>query len=186
MVSVLLKCEICPNTYKVKPFLAYVRPKRFCSLNCKNDWMSKSHTPWNKGLSKETHPQLSNSGVLTGHIPWNKGKTVLEITGENHPRWIIDRTQLAKLKNGNEYRNSPLHKEWSRNVKNRDDWKCRVANQNCSGRMEAHHILSWSDHLELRYEVNNGITLCHAHHPRARAEEVRLAPEFQELVSSKG
>ena len=36
---------------------------------------------------------------------------------------------------------------------------------------------------KLRYEINNGITLYHAHHLRKRAEEKRLAPIFQELVS---
>ena len=31
--------------------------------------------------------------------------------------------------------------------------------------------------------INNGITLCHAHHPRVRAEEKRLISKFQKLVS---
>ena len=35
---------------------------------------------------------------------------------------------------------------------------------------------------KLRYEINNGITLCHAHHPRGRAKGKQLTPYFQELV----
>lgn len=73
--------------------------------------------------------------------------------------------------------------EWTKNVKNRDNWSCRIADNNCGGRLEAHHILRWVDYPELRYEVNNGITLCHAHHPRKRAEEKRLVPTFMELVT---
>ncbi len=46
-----------------------------------------------------------------------------------------------------------------------------------------HHILGFTAYPELRYEINNGITLCQAHHPLKRAEEKRLAPVFQELVS---
>ena len=58
-----------------------------------------------------------------------------------------------------------------------------MQNIDCNGRIEAHHILPWRNFVELRYDVNNGITLCLAHHPRARAEEKRLIPTFQELVS---
>lgn len=31
------------------------------------------------------------------------------------------------------------------------------------GKVVAHHILPWKDYIELRHEVNNGITLCHYH-----------------------
>lgn len=67
-------------------------------------------------------------------------------------------------------------------VKNRDSWKCKLLNEDCSGRLEAHHIVPWSESLELRYEVNNGITLCHYHHPKKRIEEQRLAHAFTEIV----
>jgi len=38
------------------------------------------------------------------------------------------------------------------------------------------------DYPELRYEVNNGITLCHFHHPRKINDEMKLSPYFQELI----
>ncbi len=106
-------------------------------------------------------------------------------TGERHHNWIADRTKLAILSNGEEYRNSPASREWSKNVRNRDKWSCRIADINCGGRLEAHHILGWTQYPELRYEVNNGITLCHFHHPRKRNDEMRLSPYFQELVGVK-
>lgn len=59
-----------------------------------------------------------------------------------------------------------------------------IENKDCKGRLEAHHILNWMDYPELRYEINNGITLCHAHHPRGRAKEKQLSPFYQELVAS--
>ena len=75
------------------------------------------------------------------------------------------------------------YKLWRKTIFERDNWKCRITNKDCDGRIEAHHILGWSSYPELRYEINNGITLCHAHHPLKRAEEKRLAPIFQELVT---
>lgn len=109
-------------------------------------------------------------------MPWN---SVPDRVGEKSPRWIKDRT-LVKL---DKERGGPLHKQWSKNVKQRDNWKCKLADKNCKGKLVAHHILSWRDYPEFRYIINNGITLCHAHHPRKRAEEKRLTQTFQDLVS---
>ena len=101
------------------------------------------------------------------------------MSGENSPVYIKDR---SKLKRENR-RNDGGYKEWRKQVWLRDNFACKIANPDCDGKIEAHHILSWRDHPELRYEINNGITLCHAHHPRKRAEEKRLSPFFMELVS---
>jgi len=75
------------------------------------------------------------------------------------------------------------YKYWMLKVKKRDNWRCKINNKDCKGRLEAHHILSWQDFPELRYNINNGISLCQAHHPRVRAEEKRLISIFQGLVS---
>lgn len=109
------------------------------------------------------------------------GKKRPDMSGENNWKWITDRT---KLKDDHKDRGGQLHREWSRSVKNRDGWKCKISNGNCSGRVEAHHILGWKPHPELRYQTNNGITLCHYHHPRKREDERRLSPYFQSLVET--
>lgn len=124
-------------------------------------------------------------GHKTNNKAWNKGMKLPQQSGINHPKYIVDRTKLAILSNGEEYRNSPASREWALQVKNRDEWSCRIADNNCDRKMVAHHILPWRDFPELRYEVNNGITLCHFHHPRKRKDEMKLIPTFQELVGIK-
>ena len=79
---------------------------------------------------------------------------------------------------------NPEYVEWRSTVFKRDSWKCKIADENCNGQLEAHHILPWRDFVELRYQINNGITLCHYHHPRKSEEVVKLSPYFQELVAS--
>ena len=100
-------------------------------------------------------------------------------SGENCPVWKKDRNSLVRRQK----RNDSAYCAWRMAVWSRDFFKCRILNEDCDGPIEAHHILGWSYYPELRYEVNNGITLCHAHHPLKRAEEKRLAPVFRELVS---
>lgn len=58
----------------------------------------------------------------------------------------------------------------------------KINNKDCNGRLEAHHIIRWSTHPKLRYEVNNGISLCAFHHPLKINDEKRLAPLFRELI----
>jgi hypothetical protein len=99
---------------------------------------------------------------------------------EEHPNWKKDRSTLAKTQN----RNDSAYREWRHLVWSRDKFKCKIANKDCCGRIEAHHILIWSEHPDLRYEVNNGITLCHFHHPRKRQEERDLIPTFISLLST--
>ena len=151
----------------------------------------KGFIPWNKGKKEirisvlknqsDSHlGQVSSMGMLgKKHTPETIEKMKIEKTGEKNHKWISDRSQLAKKQE----RNDSAYQDWRMNVWKRDRFKCKISDKNCNGRLEAHHILPWRDFVELRYEINNGITLCHAHHPRKQAEEKRLSPYFAELVS---
>ena len=146
----------------------------------------KNHR-WGKKNSEEHRRKIGLAQI--GRVPGMQGKKHSEETkakmslshgrGEKHHSWIKDRTLL---KIGREKSYDTQYKYWMLGVKNRDGWKCKIHNQDCSGRLEAHHILDWITFPELRYDINNGIALCHAHHPRGRVSEKLLAPEFQRLV----
>lgn len=125
----------------------------------------KNHM-WGKTLSDEARAKIGSG---------NKGKH----SGPNNPRWIADRTQLKKK---NE-RNDSAYIALVREAKKRDG-KCRLFNENCRGYLTVHHILTWKDYPEERYNINNCITLCQGHHPRIRAEEKRLVPVFQKLLTN--
>lgn len=156
-----IKCNICS-----KIFHPQNKRIKYCSQKCCGK-SKKGNIPWNKGLK----------GYKSGEQHHWYGRNM---SGKNNPVW----------KGGKEFRKESekkhlcsKYKSWMLSVKERDNWKCKISNKDCKGRLESHHILSWKDFPELRYEINNGITLCHAHHPRARVEEKRLAPTFMELVS---
>lgn len=55
-------------------------------------------------------------------------------------------------------RNMPRYSEWRKAVYERDAYTC----QDCgaSGRIVAHHIKQWAHYPELRFDVDNGVTLC--------------------------
>jgi len=143
----------------------------------------KGLIPWIKGKhhTEETRNKIVLAIRGKSHIWSEKGKNSFrnKMFGENNWKWIKDRSKLAK----HQERNDVTYREWRMNVWLRDSFKCRINNFDCNGKIQAHHILGWKLYPELRYDINNGITLCQAHHPRKRAEEKRLIPVLQELVT---
>ncbi len=141
-----------------------------------------------KGIkcSEETKKKMSLSKMGKSI---NKGRVFSEETrqkmseaqrGSKSHRWIKNRDELKKLERT--LANDSASNVWRKDIYKRDGWKCRIQNNECDGRIEAHHILSWRNHPELRYNLNNGITLCKFHHPRKHEEEERLSPYFQKMV----
>lgn len=199
-------CQQCKKEVKIKPYREGTF--KFCSHACRHDSM-RERTPWNKGTKGLMGPNVKG-GFKKGTVPWNKkvwpscvdcGKESYWIKTQtrchkcwlkswndkaNHPRWIEDRSKLKYLERTKRVwdgKFSEEYKTWMLSVKRRDGWKCMITNQDCKGRLEAHHILRWTEYPELRFDLNNGITLCHFHHPRRREDEKRLRSEFQALVS---
>lgn len=132
----------------------------------------EKHPLWKGGKPKclNCEKQLSTYKVKYCH----KHKVKL---GKNHHNW------KGGVSRDIHSTREPRYRLWRESVFKRDNFKCRIENKDCKGPLQAHHILRWAEYPDLRYVINNGITLCIAHHPRKRAEEKRLIPTFKELVS---
>jgi len=59
---------------------------------------------------------------------------------------------------------SMRYKRWRFDVFLRDKFTCQHCSDARGGNLRAHHIKSFADHLELRFRVSNGITLCNKCH----------------------
>ncbi len=173
-------CKNCGNIFfKTDKFwgLNWVK-KTYCSRKCKTEKLGV----WNKGKKL---PERSGKNHHNFGKPLNDKLKVIfsninkSRIGEKHHRWIKNRTKLKK----DNRRNDSAYKEWRINVYKRDDFVCKLENKDCKGRIEAHHILGWAEYPELRYDINNGITLCHFHHPRKRADEIANINKFNNLIN---
>jgi hypothetical protein len=67
--------------------------------------------------------------------------------------------------------NDPIYKNWRKSVYSRDKWRCRWPGCNATKYLNAHHIKTWANFPGLRYELNNGITLCKRHHQMITGSE---------------
>ena len=136
------------------------------------------HTPANKGVKR---PGIG--GVKKGNTPWNKGKKGVQVswnkglgkpkikkTKEEHRR-NLSLSHLGK-RTGAENHNwkggiTPIHnkirasiesKLWIQSVFARDGYTCQKTGiKGC--RLTAHHIMNFAQYPELRFAIDNGITL---------------------------
>ena len=94
--------------------------------------------------------------------PWvSERNKRFPLAGEKNPNY---RTKIGTTFDPNRsekkrQRESPEYKTWRKAVYERDKFAC----QECGivgGKLEAHHIKSFSKHPEARFSVDNGKTLC--------------------------
>ena len=91
-----------------------------------------------KHHSKETRQKISKSHKGEKSYLWKGGIT----------------SELNTIRNGFEYM------DWRNLVYLRDNYTCQKCGDSKGGNLEAHHIKSFAEYPKLRFDIENGITLC--------------------------
>jgi len=76
----------------------------------------------------------------------------------------------------------PVYKDWRIKVYKRDKFTCQMPGCKCKKRLNAHHIQKWSSASMLRYDIDNGITLCKNCHDKVTGHEQHYQRLFQDIV----
>ncbi len=110
-------------------------------------------------VRRQHHSERARWQVLRqGGIPNAVHFTTERVSGANSNNWKGGITP-----NSVKLRNSKEATEWRRAVLIRDNFTCQLCGQ-IGRKLQAYHDKPWSKFEELRYDIDNGITLCEKCH----------------------
>lgn len=153
-----VKCVVCGNCFNVVP--ARLKTAKFCSYKCAGEWRKTAYLGRKSGdmgkcgyCGKEYYRQPSHATKkFCCKACADKGG--FRYFGKDHPNYRED----ARRKN-----RGGSHHKWVNAVLSRDKATCTQCGAT-NIELHAHHIKSYKDFPELRFDIDNGITLCHKCH----------------------
>lgn len=128
--------------------------------------LSKAH----KGIPEtEASKQANSRGQIGKKMSEQSKQKISEaFTGEKHWNWQGGKPKLKRY-------GDPRYYPWQIAVFERDNFTCQHCGyQNTHGDfLNAHHIQRWNDAPDLRFDVDNGLTLCRDCHKREHGKKPR-------------
>lgn len=162
-----------------KVFLSSRDYSKYCSVSCRSVGQQKKVIV--KCVNCQTEVIKAPSGVK--NVNFCSKKCLFSFQrSSNHPSWIKDRSEVKSEIRC--LRFSAQMKEWRNLVFARDNYTC----QNCrerGGYIQGHHIKKFADYADLRFDVNNGITLCKKCHKDVTCQEEKFEDYFIKIIQQK-
>jgi len=152
------KCLECGKSFRVYPYEIRLGYGKFCGRHCRSKYRVK--TP----LGKRIIEHFKNLPRLRGaEAPGWKGG----VSPENEKQ-----------------RKSIQFRLWREAVFARDNWTCQECGKRCNEELHPHHIKSFAEYPELRFALDNGITLCKQCHRERHKDDARVWQSWS-VVSRK-
>ena len=95
---------------------------------------------------------------------------------------IKRRIYIKRRRPTNRNFDDPVYKEWRRKVYARDKYTCQYPGCGAKKNLHAHHIRKWAEYPLLRFDPNNGITLCYKCHKKVQNREDYFMAMFLNIL----
>lgn len=168
---VTVKCFECGREFERTPNTVFESDRHFCSSECYHERLRKDNMARRlerievecANCKKKFHlPPYQTKGkkhIYCSRECKNAHLSVIN-TGPNNPFWNPNLTEEDRIR-GRKFEEYLI---WRKKVFERDNYTCVCCGDNRGGNLVAHHIFNYSEHPELRTDIDNGVTLCESCH----------------------
>lgn len=129
-------------------------------------WLGKKRPPFSEEWKKKISDAHKKSGLLPPVIK-----------GEKHYRW-----KGGISKEGDTIRQSIEGRSWRKSVFERDNYTCQECGQ-IGGELNADHIKPFAYFPDLRFDINNGRTLCVSCHRKTNTYGNKYWKEYAQSIT---
>jgi 5-methylcytosine-specific restriction endonuclease McrA len=77
----------------------------------------------------------------------------------------------------------PQYEQFRKDVLKRDKRMCQMPGCKSRRNLHVHHIKKWASASSLRYDINNGITLCKFCHKMVTGKEIHYEHLFKSIIN---
>jgi len=169
-------CAWCGADVYRCPSLAKLYKEAFCSKEHNVLWMKDGAFSFKCVICEKvvlTQPaqmKLRNRQTCSMEC---RGKLKRTQAEKRREKYGYTKHQLDRLA-----RYSPEAQEWRRLVFERDDYTCQACGIR-GGKLEADHIKPWAYFEDLRFELDNGRTLCRGCHDKTKISAKAMRKQYQ-------
>jgi hypothetical protein len=150
-----IECIVCGTVRRQFPYTIRNGHGKFCGMACAGSYR-RGKPNGRKGISM---PSTRGANNVMAREDVRKKHLANVQRGENHPHWKGGVTPLYK-----QIRKSPAYIDWRTAVFARDDYTCQICGlapgQGKRVDLQADHIKPFALYPELRFDIDNGRTLC--------------------------
>lgn len=140
---------------------------KFCGNSCAGKWKYKNSDKVKNAIKIGLEKAHKNLPERTKRLMTGKSKPYFR--GDKNPNWKGGTYGTERHRDMGRIE----YIQWRRYVYIRDNYTCSICGEK-GGKLNAHHIKNWKDFPELRYNINNGATLCKSCHKEIHKNKVNI------------